>query len=73
MQMWKALWIVSSWLNYILGYNIAIIAYMLGCDLSMKINNLIYFTFLTHLLSMSTQDITGRYNYSHNVLYIYIY
>ncbi len=49
MQMWKALWIVSSWLNYILGYNIAIIAYMLGCDLSMKINNFIYFTFFTHL------------------------
>ncbi len=34
MQMRKALWILSSWLIF-LGNNIAIIAYMLGCDFSM--------------------------------------
>ncbi len=32
MPMWKVLGILSSWLNYILGNNIAIIAIMLGCD-----------------------------------------
>ncbi len=31
----KALGILSPWLNYILGHNNAIIAYMLGCDFSM--------------------------------------
>ncbi len=32
----KVLGILSLWLNYILGNNIAIIAHMLGCDFSMK-------------------------------------
>ncbi len=47
----KVLGILSSWLNYILGNNIAIIAYMLGCDF-FNVNShncFIYITLFTHL------------------------
>ncbi len=77
----KALVILLSWLNYILGNNIAIIAYMLGCDFSMLTVTTILFILhylhvyehITQPLSLNlpfvnkTQDITGRYNYSHNL------
>ncbi len=72
----KALGILSSWLNYILENNIVIIAYMLGCDFSMKTVTTVLFTLhylhinehVTQPLPLNlpfvnkTQDITGRYN-----------
>ncbi len=36
--------ILSSWLNYILGNNATIIAYMLGCDFSMLTVTTVLFT-----------------------------
>ncbi len=47
----KALGILSSWLNYILGNNTAIIAYMLGVwFFNVNSNNrFIYITLFTHL------------------------
>ncbi len=89
MPTWKALGILSLWLNYILGNNIDIIACILGCSFSMSTATTVLFILTLHYLHIyenvtqplsinlpfvsKTQDITGRYIYSHNLFKKYLY